>query len=58
MILLVCSGLVPRLLFTLICSFSLALWHPDDIVDMFLEGLSAFGIVNSFVGRLFPRRLC
>ena len=56
MILLVCSGSVPRLLFTLICSFSLALWHPDDIVDMFLEGLSAFGIVNSFVGRLFPRR--
>ena len=58
MILLVCSGSVPRLLFTLICSFFLALLHPDDIVDMFLEGLSAFGIVNSFVGRLFPRRLC
>ena len=58
MILLVCSGLVPHFLFTLICSFSLALWHPDFIVDMFLEGFSAFGIVNSFVGRLFPRRLC
>ena len=40
MILLVCSGSVPRLLFTLICSFSLALLHPDDIVDMFLEAFS------------------